>query len=116
MAPLTSEHLAVRELANVLLIGGSKGVSALSVFLSTAPVARVQIVVEVGHNTLAMAFIINPVAVVLSHARIRLFTDAGLEILRPCAFVNTIVTSVLSSHVVGIFAITMSQLFKKTVT
>ena len=91
--PLALHHLALHEHAHVLLAGTVKHIGAFAVLLALGPVARVHIVVLVGHDALAVALVLLPVPVVgADHAAVLvavdLLADAVLHAVLPLAFVG----------------------------
>ena len=85
--PLTADELAILELANVLLASLEVDVGALAVFLSIGPVARVDVLIRVGHDTFAVSLAILPVTVVLADLGVHLLADSVLVVVNPSALV-----------------------------
>ena len=81
--PLAVDELSVFEFAHVLLACFEEDVGALAIFLSIGPVARVDVFVEVSHDSLAVPLAVLPVAVVLAHLGIHLLANAVLEVVNP---------------------------------
>ena len=85
--PLAAHKLAVLELADVLLARLEVDVSALAVLLAIGPVARVDVLVRVGHDAFAVPLAILPVAVVLADLRVHLLANSMLVVVNPGALV-----------------------------
>ena len=81
--PLTADQLAIFKGANVLLSRLEVDVGALAVFLSICPVARVDILVHISHDALAMPLSIFPVTVVLTALGVHLLADSMLVVVNP---------------------------------
>ena len=81
--PLALNHLALHKNANVLLASLLKDIGAFSVFGAFLPVAGVNILVLVSHDTLAVAAVVLPVAVVSADLAAVLIT---VDLLANAAF------------------------------
>ena len=86
--PPALHHLALRKVANVLLSSALEHVSSFSILLSARPVARIDVVVCVGHHTLAVAPVVLPVTVVDANTWVDLLSDAALDTIGPLAVVR----------------------------
>ena len=107
--PLATHELSILELSDVFLGGVIEDVGALAILLAISPVARVNVFVSVGHDSLSMALAGLPVAVVLAHLRVLLLADALLEIVLPLSLVSDwLLLGALSS--VGVFSLSVSHL------
>ena len=85
--PLAADELAILELADVLLSRLEVDVGALAVLLSIGPVARVDVLVRVGHDAFAVPLPILPVTVVLADLGVHLLADSVLVVVNPGALV-----------------------------
>lgn len=81
--PLARDELSIFEGTHVFLLGLPENVGALSVFVSVGPVARVHILVHVGHDAFSVAAPLFPVAVVFSHVFVSLFSNSRLLVVLP---------------------------------
>ena len=91
--PLAADKLPVLKDADVLLTCLEENVCSLSFFLSIGPHARVDILIGVGHDTLAVSLSILPVAVILAHrfslrVTILLSANTVLLVVNPGALVR----------------------------
>ena len=86
--PLALLHLALKELTNVLLPGSVENVGSLSLLLSLAPVAGVNVLVLVGHHSLSVTLVFTPVSVVGSHALVNHFANSAFQVVAPLSAVN----------------------------
>jgi hypothetical protein len=80
--------LTFQELTYEFLSRLSEHISSLSVFLTVCPVARVNVSIFVGHDSLAMTFTILPVAIVITNTFVVLFAYARLKIVFPRSFIS----------------------------
>ena len=83
--PLASNNLALVEFTNILLSSLEENVGALSILLSIGPVARVDIFIEVGHDTFTVTVTTLPVAVVVADILVILLADTVLHVVNPRA-------------------------------
>jgi len=74
--PLAIDHLTVLEGANVLHARLLEDVGTCSVLLPLFPLTRVDVLVLVDHDALAMAFTVFPVPVILAYACVDLNTNS----------------------------------------
>jgi len=81
--PLSSDQLAVLVVANVLLTSLVDDVGAFAFLVAVDPLARIDIRILVGHDTLAVTVAVFPVAVVSSDTNVHLLTDAVLLVAVP---------------------------------
>ena len=108
--PLSRHHLSLHEVAYKFLTSFLKDIGALTVLLPVGPVARVHIVVLIGHNTLAVTLIILPVAVIDANVQVDLFANAALLALFPLARVSNGGCLAVTFAIVFEDAFTMAQL------
>ena len=107
--PFAARELSIFEGANILLTCLKEDVSALTVLLSVCPVAGVNILIEVSHDTLTMAVTTFPVSVVLANLCIHLFADTVLLVVNPGALVlDWLLIGALGS--VGVISLTVAFL------
>lgn len=85
--PLSSDELSVLEIADILLSRLEEDVGSLTVLLSVRPVARVDVLFDVGHDTFSVPLSVLPVAVILAHLRVHLLADSVLAVVNPGALV-----------------------------
>ena len=88
VTPLALGQLTVFESSDILLACLLEDVGALTVFLAAGPHARVDILVGVGHDALAMALAVLPVAVIFADASISLLANSVLAVVKPLALVS----------------------------
>ena len=108
--PLATDKLSILEVSDVLLSSLCEDVSALSIFLSTAPVTRVDIFIQVGHDALAVPLSRGPVPVIFTHLRIHLFADSILLVVRPRALVSNGICIFSAYCRISVVSFTMTNL------
>ena len=86
--PLALDELTVLEAANVLLHCLEEDVSALTVLLSSSPVAGVDISIQVGHDAFAVALTVFPVAVVLADLSVLLLANSVFAVVKPDTLIS----------------------------
>ena len=87
--PLAGDHLAFAPFSNKLLSCLEEDEGAAALLLAGAPGARINVLIDVLHDALAVALALSPVAVVDADARVDLFADAALFVVFPAAVVSS---------------------------
>ena len=86
--PFALDHLSVLEGAHVLHARLVEHVSSLTIFLAVFPGARVDVLVRIDEDPLAVSLSVEPVSVVLANALVSLFSDSTLVIVLPFSSVG----------------------------
>ena len=114
--PLSVDHLAILELTHVFHACLLKDVRAIAILLAIFPLARVDVLVFIDHDTFSVSLSILPVAVIATNTCIDLHSNSVFVIVCPGTFIS-IFNLFSTMFVIGVGSIiTMPQtIFEVTV-
>ena len=113
ISPLALYKISILEAANILLSSLLEDVSALSVFLSSGPVSRVDVFILVSHDSFAVTLAILPVAVIFTNIFVKLLANTVLLIVCPGTFIRAIASLLRALGSIGVLSLAGSNLQAK---